>query len=144
MSVSNDKPLRVANLKRWFLVLTMIVSLGTSASCRREDSLAPQLQQLVKTRKETVPEERIVLGEKGKLRSREIQLLVNIIAPDPQYQPWYLSDDASVFEIRDQDKTTIRQRLEGYFGKPLRFEIRARQPLLDLVDEIKKLYPRLA
>ena len=32
-------------------------------------------------------------------------------------------------------------RLEGYFGKPLRFEIRPKQPLLVLVDEIKKLYP---
>jgi NADP-dependent 3-hydroxy acid dehydrogenase YdfG len=32
-------------------------------------------------------------------------------------------------------------RLEGYFGKPLRFETRPKQPLLELVDEIEKLYP---
>jgi hypothetical protein len=119
----------------------MIVSLSISASCRRDDPLTPQLEQLTKARKETVPEERIVLDGNGKERSREIQLLVNIIAPDPRYQPWYLADEASVFEIRDQSEATIRQRLEGYFGKPLRFEIRPRQPLSELVDEIKKLYP---
>jgi hypothetical protein len=110
-------------------------------ACRKEDPLAKQLSELVTARKEAVPEERISLDAKSKLRSREIELLVNIIDPDPIYQPSYLADEASLFAVRDQSEATIRQRLEGYFGKPLRFELRPTQPLWELVDEIKKLYP---
>ena len=125
------------------IVLASLLTIVTSgiASCRKEDPLAPQLERLVKARKEAVPEERIVLGEKGKQRRREIELLVNIIAPDPRYQPWYLTDEADLFAVRDQGEKVFRPRLEGYFGKPLKFEIRRRQPLWELVDEIKKVYP---
>ena len=125
------------------VVLAITITSLTLAftSCRKEDPLAPQLDKLVKARKETVSEERIVLDEKGKQRRREIELLVNIIAPDPDYQPWFLADEADLFAVRDQGEEVFRPRLEGYFGKPLKFEIRQRQPLWELVDEIKKRYP---
>ena len=107
---------------------------------------APELAQklpdgISPRRKETVPEERNLLDEKSRASSREIRLLVNIIAPDPRYQPWYLADGTSVLEIKGRDTVTIQQRLEGYFGKPLRFEVRPKQTLWQLVDEIKKAYP---
>lgn len=111
------------------------------ASCRREEPLAPQLEKLAKAREKTAPEHRIMLDDKGNLRRREIELLVNIIAPDPRYQPWFLADEASIYAVRDQGEKTIRPRLEGYFGRPLKFELRKRQPLWELVDDIKKAYP---
>jgi hypothetical protein len=130
------------NLRREFIIaLLLALTIGTIGSCRNEDPLTPQLEKLVQARKETVPEERIVLGEKSKPKRREIEILVNIIAPDSEYQPWYLADEADLFAVRDQSEKIIRPRLEGYFGKPLKFEIRHRQPLWELVDEIKKLYP---
>ena len=66
---------------------------------------------------------------------------MNIIAPDPEYQPWYLADEADLFAVRDQGERILRPRLEGYFGKPLKVEIEKRQPLWELVDELKKHYP---
>ena len=119
----------------------LILVPGIVGSCRKEDPLTPQLEKLAKARKETVSEERIILEANGQLRASEIELLVNIIAPDPRCQPWYLADGADLFAVRDQGVKIIRPRLEGYFGKPLRFEIRQGQPLWQLVDEIKKLYP---
>jgi hypothetical protein len=86
---------------------------------------------------ETLP---VGFGKEGRARARELQLLVNIIAPDPRYQPYYLADEATLLDIRDQQAETVRQRLEGYFGSPLRFHV-AWQPLWKLVDEIKELYP---
>jgi hypothetical protein len=83
------------------------------------------------------------LDTRGSERAREIQLLVNVVAPDPRYQPWYLADGTTLFDIRDytQSEQTIRQRLEGYFGRPLLFDAQLNLPLWQLVDEIKKLYP---
>ena len=63
-----------------FLVVTLILVTSAFWACRKEDPLAPQLEKLAQARKETVPEERIVLGEKSKPKRREIELLVNIIA----------------------------------------------------------------
>jgi hypothetical protein len=82
---------------------------------------------------------KIALDQKGQVRSREIQLLVNVIMPDPYCQPFYLSDDTSVFEIYNHREETIRRRMEGYFGKPVTVNIR--QPLWRLVDELKEAYP---
>jgi hypothetical protein len=79
-------------------------------------------------------------GKEGTLRARELQLLINIVVPDPRYQPYYLADEATLLDARDQQEETVRQRLEGYFGRPLRFPV-IRQPLWKLVDDIKKLYP---
>jgi hypothetical protein len=83
---------------------------------------------------------RICFGREGRLRTRELQLLVNIIEPDPLYQPYFLSDEATLFDIGDEGTETIRKRLEAYFGSPLRFRILPGR-LWKLVDEIKQLYP---
>jgi hypothetical protein len=82
---------------------------------------------------------KIALDTNGQARWREIQLLVNIVMPDPSCQPFYLSDDASLFEIYNHREDIIRQRLAGYFGKS--FKANMRQPLWKLVDELKGIYP---
>ena len=84
-------------------------------------------------------ETHVALGPNSTLRGREIQLLINIVSPDPRYQPWYLHDSANIFDVRELNETIIRPRLEGYFGKP--FDLDLSQPLWQLVDQIKDRYP---
>lgn len=118
------------NIRRDFIIaLFLALTIGMVGSCRNEDPLTPQLEKLVQARKESVPEERIGLDEKSKPKRREIEILVNIITPDPNLQPWYLADEADLFAVSGQSEKIMRPRLEGYFGKPLKFEIRHRQPL---------------
>jgi hypothetical protein len=82
---------------------------------------------------------RVSLDEKGKERAREIQLIINLLAPDPVCQPYYLADEAMVFDIYNQSERIILSRLEGYFGKT--FNIDIRQPLWSFVDKVKLAYP---
>lgn len=85
------------------------------------------------------PQIQVSLDEKGQARAREIQLIVNVLVPDVVCQPWYLADEATVFDIYNQRRMTIQSRLEGYFGKG--FDLEIKQPLWRFVDQIKKLYP---
>ena len=130
------------NFYRLLGIFALVAGIVTQSNgCAKDESLAPQLEKLVEARKTAEATKRIVLGEKSEQKRREIELLVNIIAPDPEYQPWYLADEADLFAVRDQGERTLRPRLEGYFGKPLKVEIEKRQPLWELVDELKKHYP---
>ncbi len=52
-------------------------------------------------------------------RAREVQLLLNVIEPDPEYQPFVLTDEASVFDAVGHEEDEIRRRLELYFGLPV-------------------------
>jgi len=81
----------------------------------------------------------VSLDEKGRARAREIQLIINLLVPDPGFQPYYLADEATVFDIYNQGRRIIQSRLEGYFGKAFKMEIQ--QPLWSLVDGIKESYP---
>ena len=74
-----------------------------------------------------------------KRRSREIQVLVNILEPDPVLQPYFLSDEASIGEISMDSGELIIRRLESYFGQPLKLSLDL--PLWKLVDQIKQFYP---
>ena len=68
-------------------------------------------------------------------REREIQLLINIVEPDPQYQPVLLTDEANLFDAVGADEDTISRRLKSYFGTD--FDLPLRLPLWKLVDAIK-------
>jgi hypothetical protein len=73
------------------------------------------------------------------LRKREIQLLINIAEPDPEYQPFLLTDEASIFSAVGTDKSVIRKRMSCYFGEDL--ELPLHLPLWRLVDRVRKLRP---
>lgn len=73
-----------------------------------------------------------------KVREREIQLLINIVEPDPQYQPFILTDEASLFDAVGTDEETMKRRLKSYFGSDFDFSLRL--PLWKLVDAIKSSY----
>ena len=71
-------------------------------------------------------------------REREIQLLINLVEPDPQYQPFILTDEATLFDAVGADRDTIKRRLDSYFGPEFDFSLH--MPLWKLVDAIKSRY----
>jgi hypothetical protein len=73
------------------------------------------------------------------LRSREVQILLNIIEPDPAYQPFLVTDEASPVDVTGADRELIRSRLEFYFRRSV--PIPLTQPLWQLVDALKKTFP---
>jgi len=78
-------------------------------------------------------------NDETKRRSREIQLLVNLIEPDPKTQPWFISDEARAFDICSLEEDEIRRRLGAHFHRPIRSDLGA--PLWKLVDLLKDEFP---
>ena len=72
-------------------------------------------------------------------RAREIQILINIIEPDPEYQPFLLTDEASAYDISMASAQTITERLELYLD--LSLPVPLTTPLWELVDAIKIASP---
>jgi hypothetical protein len=72
-------------------------------------------------------------------RPREIQLLINIAEPDPEYQPGLLTDEASLLDAVGTAPDDIQRRLDAYFGVPLGISLRT--PIWQYVDAIKRHFP---
>jgi hypothetical protein len=72
-------------------------------------------------------------------RQREVQLLINIAQPDPEYQPFIVTDEASLLDAVCTEPDDIARRLSAYFGADLGLELR--QPIWRIVDRIKRLRP---
>ena len=73
------------------------------------------------------------------LRQREIQLLINVVEPDPEYQPMFVSDEATFLDVCGSDIDEINERLCFYFKAQLSADIK--QPLWKFVDAAKKQFP---
>jgi hypothetical protein len=74
-----------------------------------------------------------------KARHREVQLLLNIAEPDPEYQAVLITDEASLLDATGTRPEDIERRLAAYFGVDLELDIGL--PIWQLVDEIKRLRP---
>jgi hypothetical protein len=72
-------------------------------------------------------------------RNREIQILLNLIEPDPEYQPFLLTDEACIFDVSGADADTITSRLEFYFRRAIPVPLTT--PLWQLVDALKASFP---
>jgi len=72
-------------------------------------------------------------------RGREVQLLINIAEPDPEFQPFVLTDDASLLDAVPTDPIDIRMRFGAYFRADLELDLA--QPIWRLVDVIKRWRP---
>jgi hypothetical protein len=72
-------------------------------------------------------------------RTREVQLLINVVEPDPEYQPFILTDEASLLDAVGHDEVEIQRRLDYYFGA--RLPISLGLPLWKFVDSVKGLRP---
>jgi len=74
-----------------------------------------------------------------KTRAQKIQILLKIIEPDPEYQPFVLTDEACLFDAVATDEDEMLRRLALHFRGDFSFSLR--QPVWKLVDEIKSVYP---
>ena len=83
----------------------------------------------------------IVLADRRQTdaREREIQLIINIVEPDPEYQGPLVTDEATLLDAVGVDEATMAQRLKQHFGAD--FDLSLRLPLWKLVDAIKTLHP---
>ncbi|MEI9937574.1 MAG: hypothetical protein WDO69_10180 [Pseudomonadota bacterium] len=72
-------------------------------------------------------------------RGREVQLIINIAEPDPEFQPFVLTDEASLLDSVPTPPTEIARRLDAYFRADLGLNLAL--PLWRLVDVIKRLRP---
>lgn len=73
-------------------------------------------------------------------RAREVQLLLNIISPDPEYQPFLMADEATARDVALGISATIQARLEFYFGTSLPSSV-IYEPLWKLCDTLKAQFP---
>jgi hypothetical protein len=89
--------------------------------------------------KKAGPQIDVAPSTETELRRREVQLLINIAEPDPQYQPFIVTDEASLLDAVAPDEVAIRLRFEAYFGASLGLDLRL--PVWRLVDAIKRLRP---
>jgi len=64
---------------------------------------------------------------------------MNIAEPDPEYQPFILTDEASLLDAVGTEAEKIMCRLNAYLGVDLALDISL--PVWRLVDEIKRLRP---
>ena len=72
-------------------------------------------------------------------RSREVQLLINIAEPDPEFQPGVLTDEASLLDAVSTRPSEITRRLAAYFRSDLELDLAL--PLWRLVDTVRRLRP---
>jgi len=76
---------------------------------------------------------------KTRLYRREIQLLINIQQPDPEYQPILVTDKSVIFDIVTTTVKVVRQRFTEYFEQPFTYNLN--QPLWKLVEDIRLSQP---
>jgi len=76
---------------------------------------------------------------KTQLYRREIQLLINIQQPDPEYQPILITDRSIIFDIVTANEKIIRDRFSDYFEQPFSYNLS--QPLWKLIEEIRLRQP---
>ncbi len=72
-------------------------------------------------------------------RGREVQLIINIAEPDPEFQPGVLTDEASLLDAVPTSPIEIARRLDAYFRADLGLDLAL--PLWRLVDAIRRLRP---
>lgn len=72
-------------------------------------------------------------------RQREVRLILNIVEPDPDYQPIFISDEASFFDISGQAEPEIESRLRFYFKGELPAPLTT--PIWQFIEIVKNRYP---
>jgi hypothetical protein len=70
---------------------------------------------------------------------REVQLLINIIEPDPEYQPFIITDEASLLDLVGNMEDEINEKLNFYFKQEL--SINLGLPLPKYIETLKIKFP---
>ncbi len=82
---------------------------------------------------------KIAPGTETARRAREVVILVNLIEPDLELQPWLLTDGASALDVSAAETAWVARRIETYFGCSLPVPVTT--PLWQLVDALKQACP---
>ena len=61
---------------------------------------------------------------------REIQLLLNLVEPDPEFQALFIGDKASLLDCVGTDADVMMRRLKECFGDSFAFELKTSLPEL--------------
>lgn len=72
-------------------------------------------------------------------RETEIRILLNVIQPNPAWQPLLTTDETTLDDMTDLNPALVQARLEFYFGIPLPVPVSVR--LWEFVDAIKVIMP---
>ncbi len=78
-------------------------------------------------------------SEETEKRKREVQLIINIVEPDPEYQPFFISDEACFFDISSQHEKEIEDKLKFYFKGELPASLTT--PIWQFIEIVKQCYP---
>ena len=102
-------------------------------------SVRPNNDHLAKVSK--LPERRIVLAPQIEtdLRRREVDALIAIVEPDPEYQGPLVTDEATLLDAVGASPEEIQERLDAHFGD--RLPIPLTTPLWRFVDALTALRP---
>ena len=72
-------------------------------------------------------------------RRREVDALIAVVEPDPEYQGPLVTDEASLLDAVGASAQEIQDRLDAHFGG--RLPIPLSTPLWRFVDALKSLRP---
>ena len=72
-------------------------------------------------------------------RRVDIDALVEILEPDSELRPLFLSDEASAFDITSDSEEELRSRLAAHLGDGV--HVALHQPLWRVVDQLNSACP---
>ena len=72
-------------------------------------------------------------------RAREVQLIINVVEPDPEYQPTFISDEACFYDITGKDEKEVEANLRHYFKGELPAQLNT--PVWQFIEIVKRRYP---
>lgn len=52
-------------------------------------------------------------------RVREVRLLIKIVQPAPEYQPFFVSDESTLLDVATEERSVVEARLEAYLRRSL-------------------------
>ncbi len=71
-------------------------------------------------------------------RKRELQIILNIVEPDPEYQPFFISDEACFYDISGKHEKEIEENLRYYFKGDLPAPLKT--PIWQFIEIVKQRY----
>lgn len=124
------------------LVLDKVVATAREAleqAGHDELSIHEALQQWRAARRRTRETPEVSQSGQTCSRARAVTALLNVLEPDPEYQPAFISDEASVLDCLAEEEEELRNRLERYFGAAVTHDLR--QPVWRLADQLQVSFP---
>lgn len=88
-----------------------------------------------------VTEKRLEFASDLETRARwaAVVRLLEIVEPDADYRPWFISDEASLFDCTGYEEHEILAALRQEFGAG--FLVQIGQPIWKVVDDIRRSFP---